>query len=722
MNLVIGQTLGGHYQIINSLGGGGFGQTYLAQDMYLPGTPRCVVKLLKPQATDPQTLQTARRLFETEAKVLHQLGNHDRIPRLFAYFEENQEFYLVQEFIEGSDLSQELPTGGSSGVIPPLSEDEVISLLQEILEILEFVHQQNVIHRDINPRNLIRRKEDNKLVLIDFGAVKRISTQIIKGAKTSFTVAIGTPGYLPSEQANGNPKLSSDIYAVGMIGIQALTGLFPNELPEDSNTGEIIWRNHSSVSTTLANVLDKMVRYDFRQRYQSAAEALQALKDLKIPTGVTMMVAPSVKSPVRPTSQKKSKKSRSLPWKILISTIVLVLGTGATIFTVNIINSSNATDLYNRGKTFSELNRNEEALNAYDKALKIRPEYLEAWNGRGQILFNLNKYKEAIEAYDKAIQISPESFEAWAGRGYVLDKLEQYKEAIDSFEKALTINPNSPEVWNGRGEAMTNLQQYQEAIESFDKAVQFKPDYYQAWYSRGWTLHNLQKYEEAIASYDKAVESKSDYSQAWYNRGNSLMSLQRYQDAIESYDKAVRFQPNHFKAWYSRGNALVNLQQYKDAIDSYTQVTKIQPNYSKGWYGIGWSLHQLQRYEEAIASYNQALKFNRGDYLIWYNRGNLLYNLKQYQEAIASYNRAVAIKPDHYESWFSRGNALLNVKRYEEAIASYDKAIRYKPDYQQAIEGKQRSQDQLKQEKEKLAQRSGGESVKPEKPKREKKK
>lgn len=720
MNLVIGQTLGGHYQIINSLGGGGFGQTYLAQDMYLPGTPRCVVKLLKPQATDPQTLQTARRLFETEAKVLHQLGNHDRIPRLFAYFEENQEFYLVQEFIEGSDLSQELPTGGSSGVTPPLSEDEVISLLQEILEILEFVHQQNVIHRDINPRNLIRRKQDNKLVLIDFGAVKRISTQIINGATSNFTVAIGTPGYLPSEQANGNPKLSSDIYAVGMIGIQALTGLFPNELPEDSKTSEIIWRNHSSVSTPLANVLDKMVRYDFRQRYQSAAEALQALKDLKIPTGVTIMVAPSVKSPVRPTSQKKNKKSRSLPWKILISTIVLGLGTGAAIFMVNFINSSNATDLYNRGKTFSELNRNEEALNAYDKAIKIRPDYLEAWNGRGQILFNLKKSKEAIEAYDKAIQISPESFEAWAGRGYVLDKLEQYKEAIDSFDKALIINPNSPEVWNGRGEAMTNLQQYQEAIKSFDKAVQFKQDYYQAWHSRGWALHNLQKYEEAIASYDKAVESKSDYSQAWYNRGNSLMSLQRYQDAIESYDKAVRFQPNNYKAWHSRGNALVNLQQYKDAIDSYKQVTKIQPNYSKGWYGIGWSLHQLQRYEEAIAAYNQAIKFNRNDYLIWYNRGNLLYNLKQYQEAIASYNRAVAIKPDHYESWFSRGNALFNVKRYEEAIASYDKAIRYKSDYQQAIEAKQRSQNQLKQEK--LTVKAVAESAKPAKLKGEKKK
>src|SRR6476469_8154976 len=138
MNQIIGQTLGGHYQITSHLGGGGFGQTYLAKDQYLPGNPLCVVKQLKPQATDPFTLQTARRLFDTEAKILYQLGTHDQIPRLFAYFEENKEFYLVQEFIEGHDLSQELTPAIIGG---QLSEGEVICLLQDVLEILEFVHQ-----------------------------------------------------------------------------------------------------------------------------------------------------------------------------------------------------------------------------------------------------------------------------------------------------------------------------------------------------------------------------------------------------------------------------------------------------------------------------------------------------------------------------------------------------------------------------------------------------
>ena len=179
---MLGNTLVGRYQIISDLGGGGFGETFVACDTHLPGSPQCVVKKLKPQANDPDTLQTARRLFDTEAQVLYQLGTHDCIPQLLAYFEENQEFYLVQECIEGHDLSQEIIPG------KPLTEDQVICLLQEILGILEFVHQQKVIHRDINPRNIIRRKPDDKLVLIDFGAVKQITTQVITpSGKTQFT-------------------------------------------------------------------------------------------------------------------------------------------------------------------------------------------------------------------------------------------------------------------------------------------------------------------------------------------------------------------------------------------------------------------------------------------------------------------------------------------------------------------------------------------------------
>ncbi|MEG4344390.1 bifunctional serine/threonine-protein kinase/formylglycine-generating enzyme family protein [Microcoleus sp. A003_D6] len=275
---MLGRTLRNRYQIIKFLGKGGFGHTYLAKDLDLPGHPQCVVKHLKPQNPDPALLLIARRLFDAEAQTLYKLGKlHDQIPKLSAHFEENGEFYLVQDFIAGHDLTKELIPGKK------LSESYTITLLHNILEILAIVHQQKVIHRDLKPDNLMRR-QDGKIVLIDFGAVKEISTIVVNAQKpTSLTIAIGTPGYMPSEQAKGKPRFASDIHAVGMMGIQALTGEHPFNLREDTHTGEVIWRNQAQVSNNLANVLDKMVRDNFSQRYQNAEEALQAILSLLSP-------------------------------------------------------------------------------------------------------------------------------------------------------------------------------------------------------------------------------------------------------------------------------------------------------------------------------------------------------------------------------------------------------------------------------------------------------
>lgn len=304
----IGSTLQGRYQIIKILGQGGFSETYLAEDLHLPGNPNCVIKKLKPASSRPEILQIARRLFDTEANILHQLGEHDQIPRLFAHFEENQEFYLVQEFIDGEDLSQEIIPGKL------MSESYVIELLRDVLNVLEFVHQHNVIHRDIKPSNLIRRKPDGKLVLIDFGAAKEITNL---AANTEMTIAIGTQGYFAPEQMAGKPRMNSDIYGLGMIGIQALTGFYPYNLPEDAATGEINWRTQAQVSPKLARILDKMVRSNFRERYESATEVLQDLTSLRR----TVLASPSTTQ--IPSTTKIYNRS---VWTNLSIRIYLIVG------------------------------------------------------------------------------------------------------------------------------------------------------------------------------------------------------------------------------------------------------------------------------------------------------------------------------------------------------------------------------------------------------------
>ncbi|MCF4968743.1 serine/threonine protein kinase [Nostoc sp. CMAA1605] len=350
---MIGKLLDHRYQVVRVLAVGGFGQTYIAQDTRRPGNPICVVKHLKPTSSDPKIFETAKRLFNSEAETLERLGHHDQIPRLLAYFDENQEFYLVQEYIEGHTITEELIPGKR------WNETQVMQFLQDALSILEFVHQQGVIHRDIKPDNIIRRTSDHKLVLVDFGAVKQLRTSMVTvGGQPTATVAIGTPGYMPTEQGQGKPRPNSDIYSLGIIAIQALTGLPAAELQEDPNTGEIIWLHLVKVNSRLAEVLTKMVRYHFKDRYQTATEALQACKDAANPLPVavsakaeksinsshyqpttlpsqitrqkTVAVAPA--NPIKPQpSPPKSPKSD--PWPLLIG---LFLAGGAAAVVANV--------------------------------------------------------------------------------------------------------------------------------------------------------------------------------------------------------------------------------------------------------------------------------------------------------------------------------------------------------------------------------------------------
>ncbi|MBW4616492.1 MAG: protein kinase [Desmonostoc vinosum HA7617-LM4] len=360
---MIGKLLDHRYQVIRVLAKGGFGQTYIAEDTRRPGNPICVVKHLKPTSSDPKIFDTAKRLFQSEAETLERLGYHDQIPRLLAYFDENQEFYLVQEFIAGHTLTEELIPGKG------WSESQVIQLLQEVLQILEFVHNQGVIHRDIKPDNIIRRVSDNKLVLVDFGAVKQLQVSygqtwrshsvspgespLTVAGQPSATVVVGTPGYMPTEQGQGKPRPNSDIYSLGIIAIQALTGIPATELQEDTETGEILWQHSVTVNSRLATVLNKMVRYHFKDRYPTATEALQACQEATHPVSVfstspksannsnyqpkkpsqvsqhqTIAVSPPNRTPIKPVRKDSNKPD---PWPLLIG--VLLAGGAAALVT-----------------------------------------------------------------------------------------------------------------------------------------------------------------------------------------------------------------------------------------------------------------------------------------------------------------------------------------------------------------------------------------------------
>jgi serine/threonine protein kinase len=267
---VRGQILGGRYEVLRLIGQGGFGETYLAQDLQRPGQPECVVKQLKLPPLPSQSMASAHRLFIQEAAALEQLGGHNQIPHLLAYFEEMGEFYLVQELIQGMSLYHEL------AIERRLAIGCVMHLLQDVLQVLEFVHGHDMIHRDIKPSNLMHRSSDGHWVLIDFGIAKQMNPLL--AGQPQPTIGVGTRGYVPPEQALGHPSCASDLYALGMTAIEALTG---NTILQLLEAGGDHWTMAAPpLSQAFTTFLQRLTHDNEQKRQVSATVALKELQQL----------------------------------------------------------------------------------------------------------------------------------------------------------------------------------------------------------------------------------------------------------------------------------------------------------------------------------------------------------------------------------------------------------------------------------------------------------
>jgi formylglycine-generating enzyme required for sulfatase activity len=260
------------YRALSLLGQGGFGKTFKAVDEDQPRKPLCVIKQFAFNNNHPETRQIAIKLFYEEAQHLEALGKHDQIPELLAYFDVEGQPYLVQQFIDGQDLEQELATAGT------FNQAKIHELLESLLPVLDFLHHQSppVIHRDIKPANIIRRRNDGGLVLVDFGAAKQATQTILAQPGT----VIGSPEYMSPEQNIGRLMFASDIYSLGVTCLHLLTQISPFDL-FDLSRYAWVWRDYlvdNPVDKKLAKVLDKMIANVLPQRYQSAVEVLTAIE------------------------------------------------------------------------------------------------------------------------------------------------------------------------------------------------------------------------------------------------------------------------------------------------------------------------------------------------------------------------------------------------------------------------------------------------------------
>ncbi|CDM95181.1 Ser/Thr protein kinase [Limnospira indica PCC 8005] len=323
--------LNNRYEILLAIASGGFGETFLAEDNQMPSRRRCAIKRLKPKADDPNVHHIITERFRREATVLEKLGEiSDRIPSLYAYLEEDGQFYLVQEWIEGEILTSRIQQQGS------MSETQVRDLLLNLLPVLHTIHSHGLIHRDIKPDNIILQPPHYKPVLIDFGAVKEIMGTVLnsRGNPTP-SMVIGTPGFMASEQATGHPFFASDLFSLGVTAIYMLTGKTPQELAIDENTAQIQWRHLvPTVNPEFADILDRATRFHPSDRFSDAQEMLTALEGLSHPIASTEISVPP-STVIFPKATSPKPPQRRPDWQIpaIVGVILGILaGLGLTIF------------------------------------------------------------------------------------------------------------------------------------------------------------------------------------------------------------------------------------------------------------------------------------------------------------------------------------------------------------------------------------------------------
>ncbi len=296
-------------------------------------------------------------------------------------------------------------------------------------------------------------------------------------------------------------------------------------------------------------------------------------------------------------------------------------------------------DYYGNSKA---LELREEALAAYEQAVKKAPHFYQAWYARGNVLSELGRYEDAVGSYDSAIQLFP------------YEKVSQnYSDASQSNDRGTQRRLQSDlefyaTFWRYRGLMLANLKRYSEALESFDRAMQLHLDDSVNWDLRGVALQGLNRHAEALASFDKAIEFKPDYQYAWMHRGNALSALGKYEEAVASYDRAIQIQHNFYQAWVKRGAVLSDfLKRHAEGIASLDRAIQIKPDDPYAWHRRGFALFGLKRHAEAIACFDKAIEINPNDAAAWSARGLALIVLDRYKEALEAFEKAQAISPNN---------------------------------------------------------------------------
>ncbi|HIK10522.1 MAG TPA: tetratricopeptide repeat protein [Oscillatoriaceae cyanobacterium M33_DOE_052] len=739
----IGKLLDRRYRIVQVLGSGTFGNTFLAADTHRPGYPQCIVKQLRPPSQNQRNLQIIELIFKKKAESLEKLGKNNSIPQLLAFFEEEQEFYLVEEFISGQPLTSEI------GANKKISEDAVVKLLVEILEILTFVHGQGLVHGKIKPDNFIRQQPEGRLVLIDFGLVREINQHLINGARNlsgavtpngdRLSVSRPLPITAVGEDSSGAapgavngsappPELdtklpggrmpilgySGDLYGAGLIAISALTGLTRDEIitTTDNYSGggssnepglALSWKDFTAKnpppSDSLLAVVDKMVHPDTSQRYQSAGAALADLKKLQtqrrlppppppppskvgVNNGRSSLLSPwgAVNNQGSHPNQPKAKAPFPLlPVTAIVFSFLALMSLGWLLW--GNYEQNRITELQTRGLERARSGDKQGAIQEFNSAIELNPNNAEAYYKRANALYDLGDYQDAVEDYTVAIRINPSYVNSYFNRGLTYYEMGKYREAIADYTMTIKLNPKDADAYNKRGVAYHQLGDYSAALQDYTKAIALNPKDPTAYINRGLSASAAGNKQSAIADYTEALRQDPNNADAFYSRGRARFFLADYKGAMEDYTEAIEHNPDNSAIYANRCGAYLNLAQYELAIADCTKALEINSQDETAFDNRCIAYLNLANYPEAIADCTAAIQLSPKKAKAYSNRGLARSGAKDLIGAIEDYSEAIALSPGDAVAFNNRGKVHEEMGKHGEALVDFTQAIRLKQDY-----------------------------------------
>jgi tetratricopeptide (TPR) repeat protein/tRNA A-37 threonylcarbamoyl transferase component Bud32 len=622
--LLAGILLKQRYRIFASIGKGGMGAVYQAEDTQL-GDRQVAIKEMSQGGLKPLEQQAAADAFRHEAVMLARL-NHPNLPSIFDHFEENGRWYLVMSFIEGETLEDYLLHTPNFRL--PASEVMQIGIV--LCTVLGYLHNQHpaIIFRDLKPANIMRTVDEN-LYLIDFGIARHF-----KPGQTRDTAYYGSMGYAPPEQygkTQTTPR--SDLYSLGAILYQLLSGHDPSATPFRFPPLPDLVPN---VPAGLAALIAQMLAMDEEQRPASALLVKQELQALLVPPTRPVLPAwPVVPPPVAPAFIARAPTPLTRPTLLPSALPYQMPVEPAPVLTKE--------QWLDTGNTHSRAKRYTEALNAYEEALRLDAGFAYASKHKGLTLYLLHRYEESLAVCEQALRADPADIDLLACKADALEALGRYEEALRVYEELIRLAPTDARSYYGKARI----------LEAFNHRA------------------------EALVVLEEAIRLAPNDVRGYYSKADILEALDRREEALIVLEQAVRLAPNDIHGYRTVAILLETLEHNEEALSVREQIIHLDANDAYNYYYKGSLLEKLNRLPEALSAYQEAMRLAPMDDFMYQCQGSVLGKLTRYEEALSAYEAALRLKPDSASAHRGRGNILQLLGRQEEAEEAYISARQY---------------------------------------------